>query len=77
MPELERALASGDRAALAVAAHKLKGGSQSICAERIAGLALSLERDAPLRSLQELGATLNELQRAIAHCVEFLRDLVH
>ena len=77
LPELERALASGDRAALAAAAHKLKGGSQSICAERIAGLALSLERDAPLRSLQELGATLNELQRAIAHCLEFLRDLVH
>jgi CheY-like chemotaxis protein/HPt (histidine-containing phosphotransfer) domain-containing protein len=77
LPRLERAIASGDRSVLATAAHKLKGGSQSICAERIAWLALALERGAPSRSLQELNVTLGDLRRAIAHCVEFLNDVVH
>jgi CheY-like chemotaxis protein/HPt (histidine-containing phosphotransfer) domain-containing protein len=77
LPNLERALASGDRAACALAAHKLKGGSQSICAERIAALALALERGAASRSTQELQATLVDLRRAIDQCVEFLRDTVH
>ena len=30
--ELERALSAGDRAVLSAMAHKLKGGSSSICA---------------------------------------------
>jgi two-component system, sensor histidine kinase and response regulator len=77
LPRLEKAVATGDRVTLASAAHKLKGGSQSICAERIAGLALALERGAPSRSLQELDATLVELRQAIARCVEYLRDAVH
>jgi len=74
LPKLEKALAIGDRADLAAAAHKLKGGSQSICAERIAMLALSLERGAPSRTLQELNALLADLRQEIARCVEYLRD---
>ncbi|MEJ0038352.1 MAG: ATP-binding protein [Gammaproteobacteria bacterium] len=77
LPKLEKALATGDRITLAVAAHKLKGGSQSICAERIAVLALALERGAPSRTLQELSVLLADLREAIAHCVEYLRDAVH
>ena len=77
LPKLEKALAAGDRAELATAAHKLKGGSQSICAERIAVLALALERGAPSRTLQELNALLSDLRNAVAQCVEYLRDAVH
>jgi CheY-like chemotaxis protein len=77
LPRLEKALATGDRATLASAAHKLKGGSQSICAERIAMLALALERGAPARSLQELNVLLADLRQEIARCVEYLRDAVH
>ena len=77
LPRIEKAVATGDRATLASAAHKLKGGSQSICAERIAVLALALERGAPSRTLQELSVLLADLRQEIARCVEFLRDTVH
>jgi len=77
LPKLEKALATGDRAELTAAAHKLKGGSQSICAERIAVLALALERGAPSRTLQELNVLLTDLRQEIARCVEYLRDTVH
>jgi two-component system, sensor histidine kinase and response regulator len=77
LPRVEKAVATGDRATLASAAHKLKGGSQSICAERIAVLALALERGAPSRTLQELSVLLADLRQEIARCVEFLRDTVH
>jgi len=77
LPKLEKALATGDRATLASAAHKLKGGSQSICAERIAGLAFALERGAPTRTLQELNGLLADLRQEITRCVEYLGDAVH
>ncbi len=77
LPKLEKAFAGGDRTTLASAAHKLKGGSQSICAERIAVLALALERSAPSRTMPELNALLADLRQEIARCVEYLRDTVH
>jgi PAS domain S-box-containing protein len=77
LPRLEKALATGDRTGLAAAAHKLKGGSQSICAERIAVLALGIERGAPSRTLQELGVLIADLRQEVARCVDFLRDAVH
>jgi HPt (histidine-containing phosphotransfer) domain-containing protein len=77
VPQLERALAAADRATLGAVAHKLKGGSQSICAERIAGLAMALERGAPSQSLPDLAIRLADLRAAITDCMEFLRDTVH
>jgi HPt (histidine-containing phosphotransfer) domain-containing protein len=77
LPKLEKAVATGDRADLAAAAHKLKGGSQSICAGRIAVLAQALERGAPSRTLQELNVLLTDLRQEIARCVEYLRDAGH
>jgi signal transduction histidine kinase/FixJ family two-component response regulator/HPt (histidine-containing phosphotransfer) domain-containing protein len=71
---IDRALAASDRAALAAAAHNLKGGSQSICAEQVARLAQQLERAAPDQPIPALDATAGELRQAVAHCREFLHD---
>jgi HPt (histidine-containing phosphotransfer) domain-containing protein len=62
--ELTRALSAGDRAVLSAMAHKLKGGSSSICAHELAKLAASLEKDAKEKSLPELEQSLNSLRRA-------------
>ena len=40
--ELERALSAGDRVVLSAMAHKLKGGSSSICAHELAQMAATL-----------------------------------
>ena len=62
--ELTRALSAGDRAVLSAMAHKLKGGSSSICAHDLAKLAASLEKDAKEKPLPELEDSLNTLRRA-------------
>jgi signal transduction histidine kinase/CheY-like chemotaxis protein len=62
--ELTRALSAGDRAVLSAMAHKLKGGSSSICAHELAKLAATLEKDAKEKSLPELEQSLNSLRRA-------------
>jgi len=62
--ELTRALSAGDRAVLGAMAHKLKGGSSSICAHELAQLAASLEKDAKEKPLPELEQSLNTLRRA-------------
>jgi two-component system, sensor histidine kinase and response regulator len=72
--QIDRALETRDRAALAAAAHKLKGGSQSICAEQVARLAQQLERGASDQPIPTLDATAGELRRAVARCREFLHD---
>ncbi len=69
---LERALADGDRTALAASAHKLKGGSQSICAERISRHAFALEHGAPSQPMPELRTLFEELKAAIENCSEYL-----
>jgi two-component system sensor histidine kinase/response regulator len=62
--ELERALSAGDRAVLSAMAHKLKGGSSSICAHELAKMAATLEKDAKEKPLPELRAALDSLRRA-------------
>jgi two-component system sensor histidine kinase/response regulator len=62
--ELTRALSAGDRAVLSAMAHKLKGGSASICAHELAKLAATLEKDAKERPLPELEQSVNALRRA-------------
>jgi PAS domain S-box-containing protein len=71
---LERALAQEDRTTLAAAAHKLKGGSQSICAEQIARHAFALEHGAPSQPMRELRTLFRELEAAIENCSEYLRS---
>ena len=57
-------LASGDRAALSSLAHKLKGGSSSVCAHELAQLAAALEKDAKEKPLSELEPALAALRQA-------------
>jgi CheY-like chemotaxis protein/HPt (histidine-containing phosphotransfer) domain-containing protein len=71
---LKGALESEDRAALAASAHKLKGGSQSICAEQVARFAFALECAAPTLPVPELHTLLDDLNAAIANCAEYLRS---
>jgi two-component system sensor histidine kinase/response regulator len=62
--ELARALSAGDRASLSAMAHKLKGGSSSICAHELAKLAATLERDAKEMPLPELENSIKSLRLA-------------
>jgi signal transduction histidine kinase/DNA-binding response OmpR family regulator/HPt (histidine-containing phosphotransfer) domain-containing protein len=62
--ELARALSAGDRASLSAMAHKLKGGSSSICAHELAKLAATLEKDAKEKPLPELEHSVITLRRA-------------
>jgi signal transduction histidine kinase/CheY-like chemotaxis protein len=62
--ELERALSAGDRAVVSAMAHKLKGGSTSICAHELAQLAATLEKDAKEKPLPELERSVHSLRRA-------------
>ena len=62
--ELERALSAGDRAVLSAMAHKLKGGSSSICAHELAHMAATLEKDAKEKPLPELQQAVDSLRRA-------------
>jgi two-component system, sensor histidine kinase and response regulator len=62
--ELERALSAGDRLVLSAMAHKLKGGSASICAHELAKLAAALEKDAKEKPLPELQHSVDSLRRA-------------
>jgi two-component system, sensor histidine kinase and response regulator len=64
--ELTRALSAGDRAVLGAMAHKLKGGSSSICAHELAKLAATLEKDAKEKPLPELAHSVDTLRRAFA-----------
>ncbi|MEP7243644.1 MAG: response regulator [Gammaproteobacteria bacterium] len=63
--ELTRALSAGDRAVLSAMAHKLKGGSASICAHELAKLAAALERDAKEKPMPELENALQSLRLAL------------
>jgi two-component system sensor histidine kinase/response regulator len=62
--ELARALSAGDRASLSAMAHKLKGGSSSICAHELARLAATLEKDAKEKPLTELEHSVSTLREA-------------
>jgi signal transduction histidine kinase/CheY-like chemotaxis protein len=59
--ELAQAFTTGDRAALSSLAHKLKGGSASVCAHELAKLAAALEKDAKHKSMPELETSIGAL----------------
>ena len=62
--ELERALGSGDRPRIAAVAHKLKGGSASVCAHQLASLAASLESSAREQRQDELEESVNAIRHS-------------
>jgi PAS domain S-box-containing protein len=72
--QLERALTAEDRATLAALAHKLKGASLSMCADRVAHLSQTLEGRAAVREFAELQATFYELRAALEDCVVSLKQ---
>jgi two-component system, sensor histidine kinase and response regulator len=74
--ELAQALAAGDRAALSSHAHKLKGGSSSVCAYELAKLAAALENDAKEKPVRELEASISKLKRAFESAAGYVADQV-
>jgi HPt (histidine-containing phosphotransfer) domain-containing protein len=70
--ELERALSAGDRAVVSAMAHKLKGGSTSICAHELAKLAATLEKDAKEKPMPELVRSVHSLRRAFETCADYV-----
>jgi len=74
--ELTRALSAGDRAVLSSMAHKLKGGSASICAHELAKLAASLEKDAKEKSIPELEHAVATLRRAFDDAAGYVTSAV-
>jgi two-component system sensor histidine kinase/response regulator len=70
--ELTRALTAGDRASLSAMAHKLKGGSSSICAHELARLSAALEKDAKEKPLNELEDSVSTLRRAFETCAGYV-----
>ncbi|HUN27655.1 MAG TPA: PAS domain-containing protein [Steroidobacteraceae bacterium] len=69
--ELGRALLADDRALVATLAHKLKGGSSSVCAQRVGDLAAVLERGAPVESPVDLRELVEQLGAAVKECAGF------
>jgi HPt (histidine-containing phosphotransfer) domain-containing protein len=76
MEELRRSLTTDDRALLGSLAHKLKGGSSSVCAQRVGDLAAALERGAPSKPLPELGDLVTQLHEALEECTGFVEAQV-
>jgi len=74
--ELGRALAASDRARLATLAHKLKGGSGSVCAQRVGELAAALERHSGTRPLPELREFVVQIGSAVTECAGFIEKQV-
>jgi two-component system, sensor histidine kinase and response regulator len=74
--ELRRALAADDRVLLGAMAHKLKGGSGSVCARRVGDLAASLEKAAPSLPMTDLGRSVNEIHAALEECAGFIEAQV-
>ena len=73
--ELERALSAGDRAVVSAMAHKLKGGSTSICAHELAQIAAALEKDAKERPMPELERSVQSLRRAFETCAGYVSSV--
>jgi two-component system, sensor histidine kinase and response regulator len=74
--ELRRALGRDDRALLVTLAHKLRGGSGSVCAQRIGDLAAVLERSAPARPATELAEFVEQIGAALQECAGFIEAQV-
>jgi two-component system sensor histidine kinase/response regulator len=74
--ELRRALTAGDRVVLGAMAHKLKGGSGSVCAHRVGDLAAALERSARTGALPELVDVVEQICLAVQECAGFIEAQV-
>jgi PAS domain S-box-containing protein len=74
--ELRRALAGSDRARLGAMAHKLKGGSGSVCAQRVGDLAAALERNARTLPFPELSDSIEQICAALQECAGFIEAQV-
>jgi two-component system, sensor histidine kinase and response regulator len=74
--ELRRAVAAEDRALLRTLAHKLKGGSASVCAQRAGDLAAVLERGSGSQPTQDLGELVDQIGAAIEECAGFIEAQV-
>ncbi|HEY2590100.1 MAG TPA: response regulator, partial [Steroidobacteraceae bacterium] len=74
--ELHRALEADDRVLLGTLAHKLKGGSNSVCAQRVSDLAAVLERGAAGRAAEELGELVEHIRAAVRECAGFIEAQV-
>jgi len=74
--ELHRALEADDRVLLGALAHKLKGGSNSVCAQRVSDLAAVLERGAPGRAAAELAELVEHVRAAVRECAGFIEAQV-
>ena len=74
--ELRRALTADDRALIAALAHKLKGGSGSVCAQRVGDLAAALERNCTTRPLPELRESIEQISGAVKECAGFIEAQV-
>jgi two-component system, sensor histidine kinase and response regulator len=74
--ELRRALAADDRALLRTLAHKLKGGSGSVCAQRVGDLAAVLERGSATHPAEELGEFVEQIGTALKECAGFIEAQV-
>jgi two-component system, sensor histidine kinase and response regulator len=74
--ELRRALAADDRTLLSTLAHKLRGGSGSVCAQRVGDLAAVLERSAPGRPAEELAEFVEQIGAALKECAGFIEAQV-
>ncbi len=74
--ELRRALAADDRELLGTLAHKLKGGSGSVCAQRVGDLAAVLERSSTTRSAADLAELVEQIVAAIRECAGFIEAQV-
>ncbi|MGH8261340.1 MAG: response regulator, partial [Steroidobacteraceae bacterium] len=74
--ELRRALGAGDRVLLGALAHKLKGGSNSVCAQRVGDLAAVLERSSAVQPEAELGELVDHVSAAVKECAGFIEAQV-
>ncbi len=74
LAEIEVAIGSMDREALARTAHKLKGACANIYADDVRKLAARIEEDAVAASATELHAASSRLQQEFARARDFLND---
>jgi CheY-like chemotaxis protein len=64
LEELDRAVAAGERTRVRLLAHKIKGGSSSVYAHRLAAIAANIESEAMTAAIPELSAAVDTLRKA-------------
>ncbi|HUK01752.1 MAG TPA: PAS domain-containing protein [Steroidobacteraceae bacterium] len=74
--ELRQALLASDRTQLAAMAHKLKGGSNSVCASRVGDLAAALERNSRAGAMADLKDSVDQIGAALQECAGFIEARV-